>query len=82
MPAVQRRTGQGLSAWWAATSGAWGVWQIDGLRPGWHVVTARLPGYALEHVQTGVSTSKNRVRIQIGPATEAANQSIQFLATE
>ncbi len=67
---------------WTATSGTWGLWQIDGLRPGWYVVAASAPGYVLEHTREGVSTAQNKARILVGPATEAANQSIQFLASE
>ncbi|MCK4341970.1 MAG: hypothetical protein KAY37_09635 [Phycisphaerae bacterium] len=65
---------------WNATSGTWGLWQIDGLRPGRYIVTASAPGYTFDHVQAGVGTGLPRVKIVVGPETEAANQSIQFLA--
>ena len=67
---------------WYAISGALGIWQIDDLRPGWYAITASAPGYVLEHTQAGVSTTQNKVRILVGPTTEASNQSIQFLAVE
>ncbi len=65
---------------WSTTSGAWGVWQIDGVRPGTYMVMPRRLGYAFEHVQAGRGTASPWVRIVVGPETEAANQSIQFLA--
>lgn len=66
----------------ALASGALGLWQIDGLRPGWYAVTASAPGWVLEHMQAGVGTGSPRVKIVVDATNQAGNQSIQFLASE
>jgi|GEM_PF-6427414 len=75
-------TAPGYQPTWLTSSGTWGLWQVDGLRPGWYAVTAGAPGYTLEHQQGDGGTAKKTVKILVGPATEAANQSIQFLASD
>jgi hypothetical protein len=57
-----------------------GLWQIDSLPPGRYVVTASRPGYQFDHLEAGVVIPGNQIEIVVGPETEAANESIQFLA--
>lgn len=75
-------TGTAPHAQWITASGALGLWQIDGLRPGWYAVTASAPGWVLEHMQAGVGTGSPRVKIVVDAPNQAGNQSIQFLASE
>ena len=63
-------------------TGSMGLWQIESVPRGTYIVRAFLPTYALRHVSLGVPSQRDRTTFVVGREREAANQSIQFLATQ
>ena len=65
----------------AKTSGAQGIWSVANVPEGTYTVTPARTGYCFEHVAGGVSDGQLSITITVNSANQAANQSIQFLAT-
>jgi hypothetical protein len=74
--------GPGDQPAWITTSGRWGLWQIDGVPEGRYAVRVAAPGMTFQHVANGVPVDTDVLRILVNAENQAANQSIQFLASE
>ena len=64
------------------TAGNMGIWQIDGIPEGTYSVRALLPGTTLQPVTHRQPRGESAVRIVVHANRPAANQSIQFLASD
>jgi len=65
----------------ATTVGSQGLWEIQDVPEGTYVVAPSKSGYNFDHVVAGVKVNVPPISIQVDETNEAANQSIQFLAT-
>ena len=65
----------------ATTFGLQGLWFIEDVPCGSCMVTPSLAGYTFQHVVGGVPDGQPSATIDVNEENQAANQSIQFLAT-
>ncbi len=65
----------------ASTSGSMGIWQVPNVPEGTYTVTPSKSGYNFGHVANGVPGGGSSWSITVNSSNQAANQSIQFLAS-